>query len=278
MEACVIGAGAMGRWFARTFRSWDWRVSVWDVEEEKSRQVADEIGAAVGLPLERADLFFLSVPISATPEVLHEIHPRVKAGALLVDIASVKAEVVRCMQELSEQRRDTELVSLHPLFGPGAPGLKGETVVAVPVRKGRIYDELRRRLVTDGAEVVEMEAGAHDEMMARVQALTHFLLLGYLGLCPRQALQTPLSRRMHQLAKAMLSVSPRTSFELQTLNPFAKELRGECLKRLEQLNRLLEERKWGDFERLVTEFTREFGPEIQRAYRRLYDEDRRAGA
>ncbi len=269
MEVLVIGAGAMGGWFARRFKKWGWEVWLTDVDRKKSSALARELGVKTGDEiLPQADLVLVAVPISSTPAVVREVCGRMKKGALLMEISSVKEQVVSTMLELKSN--PVELVALHPLFGPGAESLKGERFAFIPIRAGRIFGEVRSRLEGEGATLIRTEADGHDSAMARAQALTHLLLLCYLRLCERGELQTHLSRTLLELAKAVLAGNPSVYYEMQTLNRFFPKIRREFLRTWGQLEKLIEEEKREEFEKTFKKLKREFGKEVEIAYRRLY--------
>ncbi len=68
--AAVIGAGVNGRAAARTFLARGTRVLLWDVDEERARQVAEELGADVAPSLEAALAADLLVTVTPGHEVL----------------------------------------------------------------------------------------------------------------------------------------------------------------------------------------------------------------
>jgi alanine dehydrogenase len=76
--ASVIGAGVNGRAVARTFLARGRSVAIWDVDEERARRVADELGADVAAS--RADALAADLLVTVTPgfEVLlgeGSLHP-----------------------------------------------------------------------------------------------------------------------------------------------------------------------------------------------------------
>jgi prephenate dehydrogenase len=269
MEVLVVGAGAMGAWFARLFKKWGWGVWLTDVDQRKSRNLAKELGVKTGEEiLPQADLVLVAVPISSTPAVLREICGRMKKGALLMEISSVKEQVVSTMLELKSN--PVELVALHPLFGPGAESLRGERFAFIPIREGKAFGEVRGRLEGEGAVLIKTKAEEHDSAMARTQALTHLLLLCYLRLRERGKLQTHLSEAFLELAKAVLSGSPSVYYEIQTHNRFSPKIREEFLQTWQSLEELIRKDNKKEFEKIFKKLKEEFGEEVEIAYRRLY--------
>ena len=68
--AAVIGAGVNGQAAARTFLARGRAVSIWDVNEERARQVAEELGAETAPSLEAALAADLVVTVTPGHEVL----------------------------------------------------------------------------------------------------------------------------------------------------------------------------------------------------------------
>jgi alanine dehydrogenase len=64
-SAAVIGAGVNGRAVARTFLARGQRVEIWDVDEERARRVADELGADVAVS--RSAAFAADLLVTVTP-------------------------------------------------------------------------------------------------------------------------------------------------------------------------------------------------------------------
>ena len=162
----VGGHGKMGRWFHRYFEELGYRVSVADLDTEI---MAEDLAP-------RCDVLLVAVPLQHTVEVVRNIGHLVGDDALLMDIASIKSEVLRTMLEVSS----SSVIGTHPLFGPGEPNITGQTVVLCPGRGRKWQDWLNNLLLESGAQVEVVEPEVHDFYMAVVQGLTHFstLVLG----------------------------------------------------------------------------------------------------
>jgi prephenate dehydrogenase len=162
----VGGHGKMGRWFHRYFEELGYRVSVADLDTEI---MAEDLAP-------RCDVLLVAVPLQHTVEVVRNIGHLVRDDALLMDIASIKSEVLRTMLEVSS----SSVIGTHPLFGPGEPNITGQTVVLCPGRGRKWQDWLNNLLLESGAQVEVVAPEVHDFYMAVVQGLTHFstLVLG----------------------------------------------------------------------------------------------------
>lgn len=238
MKVAVIGVGAMGKWLANFAKqNLGEEVIVADADTAKAKQVARELNVSVGSVAEaaaEAELVLVAVPISETPEVIKSLAGQAQKGALLADVASVKSDVVEVMRGIETQ---LELVSLHPLFGPGATSVKGKDFVVVPVRPSKRYARLKKRLLDLGARVTEMKAEEHDHVMAMIQCMTHFTLIAYLSALKsmksfKQAekFRTPMFVTLLDLAKSVLAGNPELYSELQVHNKYAQVIRSSILE------------------------------------------------
>jgi prephenate dehydrogenase len=163
LKAAIVGGyGEMGRWFERFL-------------SEREMDVA-LVGRSSHIRYADYDLVVIAVPVDVTCDVIAQVAPQMKPGAVLFDIASVKVKPVK--QMLTSAPQDVELMSVHPLFGPSMPDMEGQTVIVTPVR-----GERGRRFLVDlfenaGAHVEELSAEEHDHVMSVIQGLTHF---GYIA-------------------------------------------------------------------------------------------------
>jgi len=279
MKAAIVGVGAMGRWFANFAKDQGWEVVVTDINFVNAERVAEELKIKAvksqADAVKDADIVIVAVPIAKTPGAITDIAPSVKKGALLTDVASVKSEGVDAMKAL---KVELELVSVHPLFGPGATSVKEKDFVMVPVKPGQVYADLKALLTKLGANVVEMGAEEHDRLMAIAQALTHFVLISYLsalksmrGTKNAEKLRLPMFSTLLNLGKAFLSGNPELYGEIQVFNKYARISRSAIIEAYRSLDIAFEA---GDakaatkiFEKGRTLWTRE---EAEAAYKNLY--------
>lgn len=213
----IGGVGGIGRWFAGFF--------------EQAGYTVHASGQTGGLrPAEMAatcPVVIVSVPIGVTQAVIREVGPHLKTNSLLMDLTSLKAGPVRSMLEASV----SEVIGLHPLFGPGVPSMEGQNVVLCPARGERWLPWLRSILGDHGAKIVETTAERHDEIMAVVQALNHLNTL-VLGLSIREAgisqeelerFSTPLFRARLEAVENLFS-HPQLYAEIIAGNPHASKI------------------------------------------------------
>ena len=183
------GAGGMGEWFARFFKENNCDVRIADISDN-TEAVAKELGvqfstinvlkAEVGALKEEfadTDIVLVSVPIDVTGRVIERVGPELHEGSLLMDVSSVKKAPVEMMEKCTSV--GVEILGTHPLFGPSAKSLHGLPVIFVPIRKGPLYEEIYDIFERNGAKIEFLTAAEHDEIMAVIQGLPHFILFSY---------------------------------------------------------------------------------------------------
>jgi len=177
----IGGTGKMGRWFARFLKNKGYEVTISGRKIIKTKSIALELGvgfAPTGKEaVEQADIVIIATPIDIAPETIRETSQHLKRGAILFDIASIKRDVVKALEEAKFY--GIHVLSLHPMFGPSIKSLIGKNVIIVPVGKEPLISDAISKLFTDeGARVCIAEnAEAHDRMVALTLSLPHFINL-----------------------------------------------------------------------------------------------------
>ncbi len=82
---------------------------------EAARLGLAEVFETAGQAVEGADLVILCVPVGAMAEVAREIAPRLRPGATVTDVGSVKAAVIEAVSPFLP--RDVHFIPGHPLAG-----------------------------------------------------------------------------------------------------------------------------------------------------------------
>mgnify|MGYP000943488010 CR=1 FL=1 len=174
------GTGQTGSWFARYFKEKGFDVAIWgpsgrvEVAERLGVRYAREMMAEV----ERSDIILVSVLIEKTVEMIRQVAPHMHPGSLIMDVTSIKSEPVKAMTTYTP--KGVEVLGTHPMFGPTMPNLRGQTIIFTPAegRTGNWLSVIQLLFQSDGAHVETLDAEEHDQIMAVVQALTHFAYIG----------------------------------------------------------------------------------------------------
>jgi prephenate dehydrogenase len=231
----IGGEAGMGKWFAEYFRARGCAVRV-------SGKNADN-----GIPalVRNSNIVVISVPIRVTGEVIRKVGPHMGEDALLMDLTSLKMEPVRAMLESSV----SEVIGLHPLFGPSVPTLQGENIFVCVARGQRWFPWLKDILLQDGGRLVETTPEKHDEMMAHVQTLTHLgtvvagLVLRESGIDQEDFLRfsTPAFRAGIAMMDRIFRVNPRLYGDILALNPRASSIAEAFQRNLSRIRGFIDE-------------------------------------
>jgi prephenate dehydrogenase len=184
----------------------------------------------------------LCVDISAIPEVLARIAPRLSPGTLVLDTCSVKELPVRWMRELVPPGVD--ILASHPMFGPdsGARGVEGLPMILWPVRLEEArYREWEAFFASFGLAVHRLAPEEHDRQAAFTQGLTHYLgrVLAELRLEP-SAIGSLGYRRLLGIVEQTCNDTWRLFLDLQRYNPYTPAMRQALDRALEALKAKLD--------------------------------------
>lgn len=170
METVIVGAGAIGTWFAGAT---DVHATFVDIDSAAARDAAARVGGETADPgTERPfDLVVIAVPMSAVESTIEAYAPN--ATEAIIDLSGVMADPIATMAEVAPAK---ERASLHPLFAPSnAPG----RIAVVPDNAGPIIETITNRLTTAGNTLFETTPAVHDQAMETIQARAHAAILAF---------------------------------------------------------------------------------------------------
>jgi prephenate dehydrogenase len=175
--AIIGGAGKMGRWLAALLQKEGHQILVCDKDKTRLDAVQEIPGvsvASVSKAMEEADVVIIAVNIDLFEEAVKEISPYVRPGQVIFDITSIKEQPVDLMHKYLEK---ATVLGTHPLFGPGAKDAANQNFVLTPTNDAEIIlaQKVRNYLQKHNALVTLMTPRKHDEMMAVVLGLAHFI-------------------------------------------------------------------------------------------------------
>lgn len=228
MHLLVVGAGTMGRWFARSVAPVVDRVTFADEEAAAARAAAagleerladreDSPAVTVddGGP---ADVVCVAVPISAVAAVVAEHGPRAERA-----VVDVSGEMETAVGALRDAAPDCERASFHPLFAPdNEPG----NCAVVVDRGGPAVRAVRDALSERGNHVFDTTPAEHDRAMTTVQARAHAAVLAF-GLAAEsvpEEFHTPVSAPLGGLVANVTGGNPAVYAEIQAAFEGADEV------------------------------------------------------
>lgn len=160
----VGGCGKMGELFSKMLRLSGYQVRILECEDWSD---AEQICADAGVVL-------VSVPIHLTIDVIGRL-PKLPEDCLLVDIASIKAAPLEKMMQV----HTGPVLGLHPMFGPDVGSFAKQVIVYCHGREPDAYQWLLDQFQVWGAKIQCSQAQEHDQNMAFIQALRHFVTFAY---------------------------------------------------------------------------------------------------
>ena len=145
-----------------------------------------------------ADLIILCTPLAQMCALTEQILPALKHGAIVTDVGSVKAGVVRELESITA-KVGAHFVGSHPMAGGEKMGVlaaradlfENAVCIVTPTKKSnatavRKVEQFWKSL---GARVLRLAAGEHDRLVSRSSHLPHVVAatLAALVLDPKQS-------------------------------------------------------------------------------------------
>ncbi len=197
----IVGVGLLGGSIGLALKAQYPDIVVAGVgRRQKSLDEALAIGAIdtahfdAAQPAARSDLIILATPVGAFARYLSDIAGVLKRGALVTDVGSTKATVVRTASSILGP--DGPFVGSHPMAGSEQKGptfaqadlFAGECCIVTPTaRTPASLVKAAEKLWRDmGMKTVQMTPAAHDRSLARVSHLPH-VVAGLLMMLPETA-------------------------------------------------------------------------------------------
>ncbi|HMA72307.1 MAG TPA: prephenate/arogenate dehydrogenase family protein [Xanthobacteraceae bacterium] len=192
----LIGVGLIGSSIARAARTQKLVGSVVaTARSAKTRRrimelgIADQVVDTNGAAVEGADLVIVCVPVGQCGAVAREIGPHVARGAIVSDVGSVKAEVVRDMAP--HLPTNIHFVPAHPVAGTEHSGpdsgfaelFIGRWCILTPPEQADAVavERLSGFWSALGAKVATMSAEHHDLVLAITSHVPHLIAYTIVG-------------------------------------------------------------------------------------------------
>ncbi len=283
MKVAIIGgSGKMGRWFASLLVKEGHEVVITGRNQSKLLEAKRQLKVEVATNVEaakQAQAIIISVPIDSFEPVVKQICPHTHPEQVVIDITSIKALPV----EIMHKHIKTGLVlGTHPMFGPGARGIANQSFVLTPTneKETALAQKVREYLETSGAKVSLMSPDEHDEMMAVILGLSHFIaivsadtLLSFDKLKQMRAIGGSTFKLLLTLAEGVISEDPEFYTSLQMYLPNVAEIEKLFQARAKTWADLVENKDSQKFARKMSELKNrlyQVNPDFGKAYEDMY--------
>ena len=280
--AIVGGSGKMGRWFARHLLAEGDEVVISGRTESKIMEARRELGVDAASNVEAvkdADVILLSVPIETFEAIVVELAPHIQPEQVVVDVTSVKVMPVAAMHRHLKTRL---VLGTHPLFGPGAKGITGQNFVLTPTNNEErtLAEKVRDYLETRGARVSLMTPEEHDDKMAVILGLSHFIavvaadtLISSNKVAQPTALGGITYKVLLTLVESVISENPELYASIQMNLPGVAEIEALFQEKVGEWAEMVRKKDRGAFMRQMKTLKSRLekdNPEFGKAYENMY--------
>ena len=284
MRVAVIGgSGKMGRWFARFLLQEGNEVIITGRNEEKLREAQQQRGVAATTDnvaaVKNAQAVLISVPIENFDTVVKQIGPYTHPEQAIIDITSIKSSPVEMMHK---HIKSGLVLGSHPVFGPGAKDITSRSFILTPTNdeEEALAQKVKQYLETRGARVTLMSPEEHDEIMAVILGLAHFIaivsadtLLSFNRLQQMGAIGGITFKLLLTLTESVISEEPEFYASLQMNLPKLVEIEKAFQERVKPWVDLVENKDKQEFARRMKTLKDRFNkinPDFSKAYEDMY--------
>ena len=241
----IGGDGQMGKYFASFFRNNGFEVIISDLNTKLTNKELAK----------KADVVIVSVPIDRTEEAISEAAPHVKETGLLMDITSFKSGPMEAMRNTK-----ASYLGCHPLFGPSAD-IEGQLVIMCPGRGDKWFNRMKALFIKNGVTVKILTPEKHDELMAYIQALTHFSDIAFVDTLRKSKIpidtflghESPVYRLEMDMMGRILNQDPNLYANIQIGNPLSAKVTESFIQSCQELAGTIDKK---DFEGNIDFFER----------------------
>jgi prephenate dehydrogenase len=152
------------------------------VVECRKRRAVDLATRDLRDAVANADLVILCTPLAQMPSLTRELLPALKHGAIVTDVGSVKAGVVRGLESLIH-RAGAHFIGSHPMAGAEKTGVaaaradlfEGAACVVTPTKRSNpaALQKVERFWKGVGGRVLRLKPEVHDALVSRSSHLPH---------------------------------------------------------------------------------------------------------
>ena len=246
----IIGAGGqMGKWIGGYFVKKGFEVTGFDTENP----IPSNINKAESLisAILNKEYVLLSTPTKKTPEIIRLIAKEMKRESYLIDITSHKSKTATALGKIPAKVCP---VCIHPMFGPGAKGVKNQNIISIPIKDGKKELDVAKNLFPD-ADFVTIDSSEHDKKIAIILGLTHLINIAFANILAKddkillmEKMAGTTFKAQKIIAESILTESPEL-IETIISNPEIRKVAEEFWK---DIGRLLSSAQEGNGHEIVT--------------------------
>jgi len=246
---------------------------------EAKRQLGVEVNTDNVEAVKKAKAIIISVPIDNFEGVVKQICPHIQPEQVIAEITSIKTFPIEVMHK---HIKTGSVLGIHPMFGPGAKGITNQNFILTPTddKETALAQKIEQYLETRGARVAVMNPEEHDEMMAVILGLSHFIaivsadtLLGFDKLNQMRKIGGTSFKVLLMLVESVISENPELYTSLQMNLPHVAELERTFQKKVKDWADLVENKDSAKFvERMkdLKDRLNQVNPDFGKSYEDMY--------
>lgn len=162
-----------------------------NLQQAQTLGIIDDSAGSIAEAVKDADMVFVAVPMGAMASVFAEIAPHLSADSIITDGGSAKTQVIETARQTLGEHAG-QFVAGHPIAGTEHSGpaaafaelYQQHRVVLTPESETNpdALNKVRQMWQSCGAEVCEMSAETHDNVLAATSHLPHILAFNLVGM------------------------------------------------------------------------------------------------
>jgi prephenate dehydrogenase len=273
----IVGAGGkMGSWFLNYFlRKPATKVLVYDVKTLSKLPANVTQCVSVASCVKDADLVLVCVPLILAPNIVKQCALKMKSGAILAEISSIKTRTYTILKQYSKKIFP---LCIHPMFGPGASHIRDTRIILIPVKNQRRESKMVRTLMRGADIIVLPNAHIHDKYMAIMLGLTYYAniilanLLSTEDILYMEKIAGTFFRIQLLLIQGILSDDLGLIDSIISENTYTRKYISDFLDQADRLRNIIDARKGNEFMRDLATVKSIFqqSSDLHMSYRQLY--------
>jgi prephenate dehydrogenase len=273
----IVGAGGkMGSWFLNYFlRKPATKVLVYDVKTLSKLPANVTQCVSVASCVKDADLVLVCVPLILAPYVVKQCALKMKSGAILAEISSIKTRTYTILKQYSKKIFP---LCIHPMFGPGASHIRDTRIILIPVKNQKRESKMVRTLMRGADIIVLPNAHIHDKYMAIMLGLTYYAniilanLLSTEDILYMEKIAGTFFRIQLLLIQGILSDDLGLIDSIISENTYTRKYISDFLDQADRLRNIIDARKGNEFMRDLATVKSIFqqSSDLHMSYRQLY--------
>ena len=244
----VGGTGRMGQWFTLYFKNMGYEVEIIAKNKRKVAKIAKyfrvNYATSINDSINKSDIILVSVPMRATTPTISEVLEHVEKDKIILEISSLKNNIEKEINKKFKKHKDN-IISIHPLFGPGLDINSKQQIILIKSNK----TNKQKRIVTQlfpKSNITIVNAKDHDESMAYILSLTHFINILFLSMLKKQNNIDYFSttfKIQYNLANAILNDRTELLADIQILNKDFNKVLNNFIKDSKEFQKIINKKQ-----------------------------------